>query len=187
MHLFCPRTSTECDILGTANATCQGNAEVLAHAGLGVQVTPNMSTGNGMDFLIGRVSYTFGLTGPCVSTHTACSSSLVSTHLAVHGMAARDCQAAVTAGVFLILLDGTMAGICQLQAWPHLLSAQCFTQDCAHTRRFPDEQVRACNIVAYPERVHVLSYTVHESRNRVDRVDDVLGVGTVACGPLQDL
>ncbi len=86
------------------------------HAGLGVQVTPNVSTGNGMDFLIGRVSYTFGLTGPCVSTHTACSSSLVSTHLAVHGLAALDCKAAVTAGVFLILLDGTMAGICQLQA-----------------------------------------------------------------------
>ena len=85
------------------------------HAGLGVQVTSNASTGNGLDFLIGRLSYTFGLTGPCVSTHTACSSSLVSTHLAVHGLAGRDCHAAVTAGVFLILLDGTMAGICQLQ------------------------------------------------------------------------
>ena len=95
------------------------------HAGLGVQVTPNASTGNGLDFLIGRVSYTYGLTGPCVSTHTACSSSLVSTHLAVHGLAGRDCHAAVTAGVFLILLDGTMAGICQLQvsttAHPSLL------------------------------------------------------------------
>lgn len=86
-----------------------------------MQVTPNVSTGNGMDFLIGRVSYTFGLTGPCVSTHTACSSSLVSTHLAVHGLTAQDCSAAITAGVFLILLDGTMAGICQLQvSGPHL-------------------------------------------------------------------
>ena len=26
-------------------------------------VTPNVSTGNGLDFLAGRVSYTFGLTG----------------------------------------------------------------------------------------------------------------------------
>lgn len=95
-----------------------------------MQVTPNVSTGNGMDFLIGRVSYTFGLTGPCVSTHTACSSSLVSTHLAVHGLAARDCSSALSAGVFLVLLSGTMAGICQLQVgfppphplaqlWPH--------------------------------------------------------------------
>lgn len=84
-------------------------------AGLGVQVTPNVSTGNGMDFLVGRLSYTFGLTGPCVSTHTACSSSLVSTHLAVHGLTAHDCEAALSAGVFLVLLSGTMAGICQLQ------------------------------------------------------------------------
>ena len=26
-----------------------------------MKVTPNLSTGNGMDFLVGRVSYTFGL------------------------------------------------------------------------------------------------------------------------------
>ena len=86
-----------------------------------------------MDFLIGRVSYTFGLTGPCVTTHTACSSSQVSPHLALHGLAPQDCQAAVTAGVFLILLDDTMAGICQLQArasaQPWLLSD---TRTCAH-------------------------------------------------------
>lgn len=35
--------------------------------------------------MVGRVSYTFGLTGPCVSTDTACSSSLVATHLAHKG------------------------------------------------------------------------------------------------------
>lgn len=81
-----------------------------------MQVTPNVSAGNGMDFLIGRVSYTFGLTGPCVSTHTACSSSLVATHLAVHGLAGGDCGQALSAGVFLVLLAGTHAGICQLQA-----------------------------------------------------------------------
>lgn len=32
----------------------------------GVPIGPNVTTGNGMDFLIGRVSYTFGLTGPCI-------------------------------------------------------------------------------------------------------------------------
>ena len=33
---------------------------------MGVAVSPNVTTGNGMDFLIGRISYTFGLTGPCL-------------------------------------------------------------------------------------------------------------------------
>ena len=68
-----------------------------------------------MDFLIGRISYTFGFVGPCMSTHTACSSSLVSTHLAAQGLMAHDCCAALSAGVFLMLIYGTMAGICQLQ------------------------------------------------------------------------
>ena len=86
-------------------------------------MTPNVSTGNGLDFLIGRVSYSFGLTGPCVSTHTACSSSLVSTHQAASGLRAGECKAAVSAGVFLILLQGTMAGICQLQVPPHCSQA----------------------------------------------------------------
>lgn len=54
-------------------------------------------------------------TGPCLATHTACSSSLVATHLAASGLHGGEAGAAVAAGVFLILLGGTMAGICQLQ------------------------------------------------------------------------
>ena len=41
-----------------------------------------MATGNGMDFLAGRVSYALGWTGPAATVHTACSSSLVAAHLA---------------------------------------------------------------------------------------------------------
>ncbi len=55
------------------------------------------------------------LQGPCISTHTACSSSLVAAHLAASGLDRAECDAAVAAGVFLMLLQGTMAGICQLQ------------------------------------------------------------------------
>ena len=38
-------------------------------------------TGSGMSFLCGRLSYVFGLRGPCISIDTACSSSLAAMHL----------------------------------------------------------------------------------------------------------
>lgn len=86
-------------------------------ASRGMRVTPAVTTGNGMDFLIGRVSYTFGFTGPCLSTHTACSSSLVATHLAHTGLLNHEASAAASAGVFAVMYSGTMAGISQLQAF----------------------------------------------------------------------
>ena len=49
---------------------------------LGLKISPGIATGNGASYLVGRLSYAFGLTGPCVSTDTACSSSLVAAHLA---------------------------------------------------------------------------------------------------------
>merc|ERR1712224_194097 len=39
--------------------------------------------GNGMSFLCGRLSYTFGFHGICTAVDTACSSSLVAAHVAV--------------------------------------------------------------------------------------------------------
>ncbi len=49
---------------------------------LGLKVGPSVATGNGLSYMVGRLSYAFGLTGPSVSTDTACSSSLVAVHLA---------------------------------------------------------------------------------------------------------
>ena len=46
------------------------------------QMPAQAVVGTGLSFMVGRVSFTFGMTGPCVSTNTACSSSLVATHLA---------------------------------------------------------------------------------------------------------
>ena len=48
----------------------------------GHRITPAIALGSGISYLVGRVSYTFGLMGPCISTDTACSSSLVAMHLA---------------------------------------------------------------------------------------------------------
>ena len=65
---------------------------------------------------MGRLSYTFGLTGPCVSTDTACSSSLVSAHLAAQSLEAAEAGAALVGGINVMLRPDTTAGICQLQA-----------------------------------------------------------------------
>ncbi|PSC67708.1 non-ribosomal peptide [Micractinium conductrix] len=82
----------------------------------GLAVGPNLITGNGMDFLVGRISYTFGLKGPCISTNTACSSSLVATHLAHTGLLEHEAAAAAACGVLMVLLPESMSGICLLQA-----------------------------------------------------------------------
>ena len=54
------------------------DVQVAAHG----RVLPQAVIGTGLSFMVGRLSFTFGLSGPSVSTDTACSSSLVATHLA---------------------------------------------------------------------------------------------------------
>ena len=74
-------------------------------------------TGNGLAFLAGRVSYTFGLTGPCVPTNTACSSSLVAAHLASNCISDGDCHMATASGVNAILVpESGFAAVTQVRA-----------------------------------------------------------------------
>merc|ERR1711965_562706 len=53
----------------------------------------------------GRISFTFGLHGPCAAYDTACSSSLVALHSAVRSLQYGDCDVAVVAGVNVMLTD----------------------------------------------------------------------------------
>ena len=70
-------------------------------------VTAYSATSSALSVAAGRVSYTFGFKGPCLSVDTACSSSLVSLHSAVHALRAFECSAAVNAGVNLTLMPET--------------------------------------------------------------------------------
>ncbi|DBA84018.1 TPA: hypothetical protein ACH3X1_006502 [Trebouxia sp. C0004] len=70
-------------------------------------VTAYSATSSALSVAAGRVSYTFGFKGPCLSVDTACSSSLVSLHSAVHALRAFECSAAVNAGVNLTLMPDT--------------------------------------------------------------------------------
>lgn len=57
----------------------------------------------------GRLSYTFGLKGPCVSVDTACSSSLVGMHYGARDVIDNTCDRALAAGVNLTLNPGKTA------------------------------------------------------------------------------
>jgi 3-oxoacyl-(acyl-carrier-protein) synthase/NADPH:quinone reductase-like Zn-dependent oxidoreductase/short-subunit dehydrogenase/acyl carrier protein len=83
----------------------------------GVKIQPSITTGNGMDFMIGRLSFVFSLTGPCVSTHTACSSSLVSLHLGRTSLLCQEASHSVASGVFTVLFSDSMNAIGNLNAF----------------------------------------------------------------------
>ncbi|MBG86586.1 MAG: hypothetical protein CMO80_06765 [Verrucomicrobiales bacterium] len=67
------------------------------------EIDAYLATGNSHSVAAGRLSYTFGFTGPSFAVDTACSSSLVAVHQACQSLRSGECKAAIAAGVNCIL------------------------------------------------------------------------------------
>jgi acyl transferase domain-containing protein/acyl carrier protein len=66
------------------------------------------ATGSALNAAAGRVSFTYGFQGPCLSVDTACSSSLVAVHLACQSLRAGESDLALAGGVNVILSPDAM-------------------------------------------------------------------------------
>jgi acyl transferase domain-containing protein len=90
--------------------TTSDYARLLLQDGGLSQIDANYLTGNPLNTVAGRLSYTLGLQGPSLIVDTACSSSLVAVHLACQSLRNRECDQALAGGVNVILSpEGAMA------------------------------------------------------------------------------
>ncbi|KAL9045074.1 MAG: hypothetical protein Q9214_001839 [Letrouitia sp. 1 TL-2023] len=88
-----------------------GNATLDYPANLKDEIDVYYSPGTLRAFMSGRISYTFGFSGPSMTTDTACSSSLVAIYQACRALASGDCRAAVAGGVNIITSPDMYIGL----------------------------------------------------------------------------
>jgi acyl transferase domain-containing protein len=66
------------------------------------------ATGTVPNAAAGRISFTFGFQGPCISVDTACSSSLVAVHMACQSLRTGESNLALAGGVNVVLSPDAM-------------------------------------------------------------------------------
>ena len=71
------------------------------------------TTGNCLNAVAGRLSYTLGLHGPSMIVDTACSSSLVAIHLACQSLRNQECELALAGGVNVIISPVSTIATCR--------------------------------------------------------------------------
>jgi acyl transferase domain-containing protein/acyl carrier protein len=76
-------------------------------------IDPYFSTGNVLNAISGRLSYTLGLCGPSIAIDTACSSSLVAVHLACQSLRNHESNLALAGGVNLMVLPELTVALCK--------------------------------------------------------------------------
>ena len=83
-----------------------------------IPLSPLMATGSAFSVAAGRLTYKYGLQGPCVSIDTACSSSLVSLCMAWQSAMTLTAPISMACGINLILGSSTFSAICCVPALP---------------------------------------------------------------------
>ncbi|MEZ5053944.1 MAG: type I polyketide synthase, partial [Chitinophagales bacterium] len=73
-------------------------------------------TGTGPTGASGRISYTMGLRGPCMTIDPACSSALTCTHVAMQALRNKDCKIAVVGAASIISEPAQSLNFCRLGA-----------------------------------------------------------------------
>ncbi|MEM9855377.1 MAG: type I polyketide synthase, partial [Pseudomonadota bacterium] len=79
-------------------------------------IGPYLGIGNVASTSAGRLSYLLGLNGPSMAVDTACSSSLVALHLACNSLRMGESDAAMAAGVNMMLIPETFIYFSKLRA-----------------------------------------------------------------------
>ncbi|MDC0525473.1 enoyl-CoA hydratase-related protein [bacterium] len=87
------------------------------------------ATSSSASIAAGRLPYTFGLHGPCVSYDTACSAALAASHAGLRALQLAECNVGLVMGVTLVLAPGVgtsfaVAGMTSARGRSHTFDAR---------------------------------------------------------------